>query len=137
MLKVILDTNIILASISKTSRSHIIIDFLFRGAYQIAINNDILLEYEEKLTEKFGFSVAESFIAALLQSPVVEKTTVAFNLFLIKADPDDNKFADVAFCSNANFIVSNDRHFNELKKYQFPLIKVISLSEFVNMLTEQ
>ena len=137
MLKVVLDTNIIISSLSKKSRYHIIIDYLLQGIYTISVNNDILLEYEEKIAEKYNAAYAAAFITALLQSSIAEKVTVDFNLFLIKADPDDNKFADVAFCSNANFIVSNDKHFHELKNYEFPKIEVISIDEFITLLTQQ
>jgi uncharacterized protein len=137
MLKIVLDTNIIISSLSKNSRYHIVIESLLQGRYSVSVNNDILLEYEEKITEKYGLIYAEAFITALLQSTIAEKVIVDFNLYLIKSDPDDNKFADVAFCSNTNYIVSNDRHFNELTKYEFPIIKVINIDEFVSLLAQQ
>lgn len=137
MLKVVLDTNIIISSLSKKSRYHIIIKSLLQGIYTISVNNDILLEYEEKITEKYGEVYAGTFITALMQSSLAEKVTVDFNLLLIKADPNDNKFVDVAFCANASFIVSNDKYFNELKKYEFPKINVISMDEFITLIAQQ
>jgi uncharacterized protein len=136
MLKVVLDTNIILAAISKSSRYHIIVDFLFNNSYRIVVSNDILLEYEEKLVEKFGFIVSDSFITGLLQSGSVERTDTFFNLHLIKADPDDNKFVDAAFCANANYIVTNAKHFNVLKAADFPSFAVININEFARLLTQ-
>ena len=33
-------------------------------------------------------------------------------------------------------IVSNDRHFNELKRYDFPHVDVKTLTEFLNIVRE-
>jgi uncharacterized protein len=49
---------------------------------------------------------------------------------LIEADPDDNKFADLAIGGNVDFLVTNDRHFEVLRKNKFPPVKVVSLEEF-------
>ncbi len=49
---------------------------------------------------------------------------------LIEADPDDNKFADLAISANANCLVSNDRHFRVLKNIPFPLVEVLTLEKF-------
>lgn len=51
------------------------------------------------------------------------------------ADPDDDKFVDCAIAGNADFIVTNDRHFRVLKGIKFPKVKVITLEEFFEMLT--
>ena len=40
----------------------------------------------------------------------------------IIADYDDNKFVDCAFMSGADYIVTNDKHFNILKIIDFPKI---------------
>jgi predicted nucleic acid-binding protein len=53
---------------------------------------------------------------------------------LIKADPDDNKFSDAAIASGADYIVTEDAHFDVLKRLPFPQVKVINLEEFKNLL---
>jgi uncharacterized protein len=67
--------------------------------------------------------------------PNVKKVDVHFHLQLIANDTDDNKFVDCAFASNVNFIVTDDKHFNELKTIGFPHLAVISLDKFKEMLT--
>ena len=47
---------------------------------------------------------------------------------LITADPDDNKFVDCAVTAGATNIVSNDRHFRELERYDFPRVDVRTLA---------
>lgn len=60
------------------------------------------------------------------------KSNYRFNL--ITTDPDDNKFVDCAIVAGATYIVSNDRHFEELKKYDFPKVDVRKLSEFLGII---
>lgn len=63
--------------------------------------------------------------------PVVEQVNVYYNWQLIHVDPDDNKFVDLAIAANADFLVTNDTHFNVLKTVDFPEVKILSADEFV------
>ena len=67
--------------------------------------------------------------------PNIVYITKYFRFRLITADPDDDKFVDCAFVGNADFIVSNDHHFDVLKRIEFPKIQVISADDFMEMLT--
>ena len=53
---------------------------------------------------------------------------------LIYEDPDDNKFVDCAVAGQAEFIVSNDKHFNVLKDLPWPKINIVNIKEFVAQL---
>ena len=57
------------------------------------------------------------------------------NFHLITADPDDNKFVDCALNAGADFIVTNDRHFNVLKNIDFPKINVIDIDTFKSIIS--
>lgn len=72
-------------------------------------------------------------IDAITNATNIERVTPAFRFNLITADPDDNKFVDCAITAGATYIVSNDRHFSELKNYDFPKVDVRTLSEFLNI----
>src|ERR1700748_2779727 len=96
-LKIVLDTNCLLRSVSRRSPYAIVLDKLYEGVYDLYMSNDILLEYEEKLTEIFSSETAELVIGALSLLPNVKKIDPHFQLGLIKTDPDDNKFTDCAF----------------------------------------
>jgi predicted nucleic acid-binding protein len=93
------------------------------------------LEYEEKITEIFSQETAEFLMGAFMLLPNIKKVDVHFHLSLIAQDTDDNKFADCAFASNSHFIVSDDKHFKELKMVGFPQLTVISLEEFTKKLS--
>ncbi len=128
-MKVVLDTNIIIASLSSYSKYHWIVSKLINQEYSACITNEILLEYEEKITEKYSPEAAKNFISFLKEAPNISLVDVYFHWELIK-DPDDNKFADCAFSASAQYIVTEDRHFNVLKTLDFPKISVVGIKEF-------
>lgn len=49
-------------------------------------------------------------------------------------DDDDNKFADCAIAANADYLVTNDKHFNVLKSVAFPKIQIIKIDGFMEIL---
>ena len=53
---------------------------------------------------------------------------------MIRLDPDDDKFVDYAIASNADFIVTHDKHFNVLKDIDFPKVQTVNLTQFQQML---
>ncbi|SEM65744.1 putative toxin-antitoxin system toxin component, PIN family [bacterium A37T11] len=134
ILKVVLDTNVILRSVSRRSAFSIILDKLYNGAFELWVTNDILLEYEEKVSDIFSRETAELLLGALTLLPNVMKTEIHYHLGLIDSDKDDNKFTDCAFASNAHYLVTNDRHFNVLKSVDFPSINIIRLEDFFDIL---
>ncbi|MGI8467666.1 MAG: putative toxin-antitoxin system toxin component, PIN family [Pyrinomonadaceae bacterium] len=127
--KLVIDTNIFIAAISRKSQFRWIFDCLIQGKMILCVSNEILFEYREILAEKTNKEIAENIIEFLSISPFVEKTEIYFNFRLIP-DEDDNKFADCAVSSNAACLVSNDKHFQILKNVEFPKIIVLKLSEF-------
>src|SRR5579863_8612825 len=134
-LKIVLDTNALLRSISRRSSFAIVLDKLYEGDYQLWVSNDILLEYEEKISDIFSVETAELILGALALLPNVKKADIHYNLFLINADSDDNKFSDCAFAGNVHYLVTNDKHFNVLGTIPFPSINVITLEKFMELLT--
>lgn len=133
-MRVVLDSNIILSSVSRYSPYKIILDKLFDGEYDLYVTNDILLEYEEKLISNFDKEVSEITLSSILLLSNVKKVEVYFNFYLIKDDVDDNKFVDCAIKSNTHYLVTNDKHFNILKTIDFPKINIINIEEFKKLL---
>jgi uncharacterized protein len=125
-LKVILDTNCLLRSVSRRSAYGIVLDKLYENAYELYVTNDILLEYEEKIAEIFSAETSELIIGAFTLLENVKKIDIHFQLNLISNDPDDNKFVDCAFAGNAHFLVTDDKHYKILKSVPFPSISIIT-----------
>jgi len=102
-LKIVLDTNALLRSISRRSEFVIVLDKLYQNAYELYITNDIQLEYEEKIADIFSKEAAELIIGAFSLFPNVKKIDVYFHLNLINADADDNKFSDLHLRETVTF----------------------------------
>ncbi|GJM36525.1 MAG: hypothetical protein DHS20C18_55260 [Saprospiraceae bacterium] len=129
-MRVVIDTNILLVSISDRSKHHWVYKSLLDQKYEMAISNSILNEYEEKIGQHWHPEVAQTVIRTLLELPNVIPTLINFEFGLIAKDPDDNKFVDCAVASNARYLVSNDNDFSILKRIDFPKIAVIKMEEF-------
>ena len=136
-LRLVLDTNILLVSISSRSPYHWIFDALLADEFDLCLTHDILLEYEEIIGRKFNPRVAQDVIRALLELPNVHRVDVFFQWRLISNDPDDNKFADCAVSANADYVVSNDRDYRILSTIDFPPIRVLTMSEFSALFQER
>lgn len=129
-LKVVPDTNVLLVSISSKSKYHWLFQKLLQQKFQMVITNGILTEYEEIVSRKYSVAAAKSTIRTLLLLPNVIKSDVYYNWVLVRDDPDDNKFVDCAIAANADYIVTNDRHFDVLKKIDFPVVNVANINQF-------
>ena len=106
----------------------------FRAAkYVLCVTNEILFEYHEILTKRYNALIANTVMKELMETPNIEHVNPTYRFNLITTDPDDNKFVDCAIIAGATYIVSNDRHFDELKHYDFPKVDVRKLSEFLNI----
>ena len=65
-LRVVLDTNILLVSISSKSKYHWIFSNLLNNRYELYVTNEVLLEYEEIISSKYSEEVATDVIRTLL-----------------------------------------------------------------------
>ena len=133
-MRILLDANCLLVSIPSRSKHRLVFDSFLDKKFSLIISNEILSEYMEILSQKFSHVVSIDIAEILLSSGNVEKCEVYYRWNLIRNDADDNKYVDCAVAVNADFIVTNDRHFDILKKIEFPKIKIISLDEFMKML---
>jgi len=133
-MKIVLDTNCLVRILPKKSPYRLLWEAFLDGAFELCYTTEILHEYEEILSRFYFPKIAEFTVGALVKSNYSNKTTPYFKWNLITADPDDNKFVDCALNSAADYIVTNDKHFNVLKSIPFPPIKVIDLDTFKGML---
>ena len=121
MKKVVLDTNVLLVSISSRSKLHWVYKKLIEKEYTLCVTTDILAEYAEILEQHMGIETSESVLGTLENLSNVELITTYFRFKLLK---------DCAIASNASYIVSHDKDFNILKKIDFPKVKVIDTLTF-------
>lgn len=129
-MRVVIDTNVLLVSVFPQGKYHWLYEMIEREKIEVLITNDILLEYEEIISRKLSIEVARNLIQMLLFSNNVLKVDIFYQWNLIDADPDDNKFIDCAIAGGADYLISNDKHFNTLLTNPFPGIKKLTLQEF-------
>ena len=131
---IVLDTNCLLQALPSKSPYHKIWKEVLDGRISLCVNTDILEEYEEILAQKTTPAIAHNVVEAIanLTTTVMQNTYVHFEL--LPADSDDNKFVDCAVASDAEYIVTNDKHFNPLKEIPWPKVEIIKIAEFIKQL---
>lgn len=72
----------------------------------------------------------------MIRSPDVDKVEIYFKWAAIYADADDNKFVDCALNGNAQFIITDDRHFNILKDVEFSDVEILRTQEFAQLVLD-
>ena len=128
---VVIDTNCLLQIISRKSPYRPIWDAFLDGHYQLCVSNEILDEYQEILEQQITPTVAENIVLLILNKTNTVLVDPHFRMGIITADPDDNKFVDCAFAAGADYLVSEDSHFDVLRNTPFPQLNLVTLDEFM------
>jgi putative PIN family toxin of toxin-antitoxin system len=136
-MKIVIDTNCLLQVLPQKSPYRCLWDAFLRGNFELCYTTEMLQEYEEILSRFYYLKITEYAIGTLVKSKHSIPITPYYKWNLITADPDDNKFADCALNAGADYIVTNDKHFNVLKALDFPPIKVINIETFKSILMLQ
>ncbi|WP_210516827.1 putative toxin-antitoxin system toxin component, PIN family [Hymenobacter terricola] len=131
MQRVVVDTNCLLASLNRNSPFHRLYELFASEAFEWVLSNEILTEYEETLAAHYSATTARRVTEILLNAPNTSFQEAYFKWQLIEADPDDNKFVDVAIAANADYLLTNDRHFEVLRQIDFPRVPLIGLQAFL------
>jgi uncharacterized protein len=129
---VVLDTNVFLVSLAPQSHYSVIFDSLVEGHFKMVVSTEILAEYEEIIGRRYDQATVNDIFELFLNLPNIIQKEHSYRFLLIESDVDDDKFADIAVASNADMIVTDDKHYNVLKRTAFPKIQVIKAKEFVD-----
>lgn len=134
-MRVVIDTNCLLVCIPRQAKHRWLFDAIQEGRFEVAISTEILSEYAEQLQAFYTPTIAENVLKLLLELPKLVPTEIFFNWNLISNDPDDNKFVDCYVAANADYLVTNDRHYRGLQRVGFPPITCVTLDEFRNLIS--
>lgn len=104
---------------------------MLAGKICLCVNTDILNEYEEILAKKTTPEIAHNVVEAIARLHTTYYQEAYIHFGLIEQDVDDNKFVDCAVAADAEYIVTNDSHFDILKNIDWPKVLVITIKEFV------
>lgn len=136
MSRLVLDTNCLIQIVSPRSKYHSLWKSFVRGEHTLCVSNEIIEEYVEIMQRLMGNAAAEYVVKTILNSPFTQIITPYYRFNLIEADDDDNKFVDCAIAAHAKCIVTNDHHYDVLKRIPFPKVEVVSLMAFVEKLSQ-
>ena len=131
MLRAVVDTQCLIASVGPDSPFRALYDLFAAEEFEWVVSSEILTEYEEVLTRRYSPLTADVVLNALMFAPNTYHQEAYYKWQLVIADPDDNKFVDVAVAASADFLVSNDRHFQFLRQLPFPQVSLVSFQEFL------
>ncbi|MBA7619287.1 hypothetical protein ES703_26625 [subsurface metagenome] len=129
MVKVVVDTNVLVSATLFGGNPEKILDSAEEGRIEILISLPILEEFMEVLQEKFGFSSSMAELAASGIREISTLITPTQRLSVIKEEEADNRVLECAVKGKAQYIVSGDtKHLQPLKEYQE--IKILSPAQF-------
>lgn len=115
---VVIDTNVVSVMFRAQHACRAILDAWTAGKFAWAVTTEILLEYEEVLSRLGRPGRARVLLDAVDKVAEVRgnlrRVSPSFRFHLITADPDDDKFADCAIVADAEWIITEDHHFNAL-----------------------
>jgi len=132
MLKIIIDTNVIISAlISQSYPFKIINDFVFNERVLVCLSSDILEEYLNVLSrdkfQKYN-KFYENSILLLKYLYKYSDLHIPNTKIDILEDKSDNKFLDLAFVSNADYIITGN--YNDFTIDKFRNTKIISVKDF-------
>ena len=136
-MKIVLDTNCLIVCLPATSPYYCLWKAFRDMRITLCYTTDIIYEYSEILVRFYRQQFVNDVINELLLSPNVIKANNYFRWNFITVDHDDNKFVDCALNAGADYLVTNDRHFNVLKSIGFPKINVVNIEIFKHILNSQ
>jgi putative PIN family toxin of toxin-antitoxin system len=123
MIKVVLDTNILISEILFGGKPRRILELAFRGEIQVCVSEPILEELKGVLRRpKFDFS------AEVVQTILTELTGLADFVYpsqkieVVAEDPDDNRIMECALEARADYIITGDSHLLSLMSFKDILI---------------
>ncbi len=135
MLRVVIDTNCLRASIPPKSPFYqLYIDFK-AGKFEWYVSTEILLEYEKILSNTYSPNTAKTVLHQVAIAPNVIFAESVFQWYLVE-DKDNNRCSDLALSINADYLITNDTDFNIFKNLDFPTLSVLNLETVLSILNQ-
>ncbi len=133
MIRVIIDTNVLISGTFWSSSSFQILRLIDEKHLVLIVSQPILAEYDEvlhreEIMEKQAYSEerAESSAKIVAHAHLVDPQLL---FHIIKDDPDDDKFIDAAIEGKATYIISKDNHLLSIREFEG--IKIVTPDEFM------
>ena len=130
MIKVVLDTNVLVSALIKNGKPRALLREIVRGNIQLVLSRGILEELAEVSADpKIRRYVQEEDLNKFLRilAAIAETVTLRSRFKVVNDDPSDDIFLNTAYDGGADYIVSGDRHLLSLR--EFKGIKILTVNE--------
>ena len=132
-MKIVLDTNVLVSGMLWKGNPEKIIHAWKAGKFELITSLATLAELQRVLRYpriEMPEEMIKEWIDLLLENSTVVDPKIKVDV--IKNDPPDNRFLEVALASNADYIVSGNNHLLDL--HEFKGIKITTPTEFCKLL---
>lgn len=131
---VVLDTNALVQMFGQASPHAPLKRALLEGRLTLAVSTPMLLEYEEVICHLAGRArwedVARMLTLISLLHGTIREVAPAYRFRTITADADDDAFADCAIAARADYLITEDLHFNVLRGSGYA-VQPVTPTEFI------
>ena len=134
MIKVVLDTNVLVSALIKTGRPRALFLEVVRGKVQLIVSKGILEELAEVAADdEIRRYVDEEDVRKFLRliGSAAKTVTVRSRFKAAKDDPSDDLFLRTAYDGGADYIVSGDKHLLSLNEFRG--IKILTVNEALEL----
>jgi putative PIN family toxin of toxin-antitoxin system len=115
---VCIDTNALMSMLSLSHPNRQILHEWVSGRFNWAVSNEVMTEYEELLLPRIGQTRWQLFMNVLEMISATQRNLIrvepSFRFNVISSDLDDNKFCDCAIVADADYVITEDKHFQVL-----------------------
>jgi uncharacterized protein len=134
--RAVFDTNVLLSALfSLTGPPFRCLALARTGAVESVTCQRILDEFVEKLVDKFGFTPERARQAAQEVCDLSALVTVAGQLKVVTADPDDDVIVECALTASAEYVVTGDRHLIDMERYAG--VQMVRPARFVELVAAE
>lgn len=132
MIKAVLDTNVVISAIIFGGKPRKVLNLAIEGKISLFFSEPMFEEIREILGgRKFRFTAPQLLAVERELEAISDTVYPDKNIKIVKDDPDDDVFIECAIATDADYIVSGDKHLLDLKRYGN--IKIVNAAEFIEL----
>lgn len=134
MIRVVLDTNILISAILFGGKPRQVLERVIRGEIRLCISEAILEELKGVLRRsKFDYSTEAIQVILTELISLSDFVSPPKTIRVVSEDPEDNRILECAVEAEANYIITGDVHLLRLGRYQD--IEVLNAVAFLEKLS--